>query len=59
MPAKRKMSATELSGRVGITMENLSVLKNDDRAKATGSRRRMRSARPAIASPGRFAEGNS
>jgi putative transcriptional regulator len=33
MLAKRKMSLTELSGRVGITMANLSVLKNG-KAKA-------------------------
>lgn len=33
MLAKRKMSLTELSERVGITMANLSVLKNG-RAKA-------------------------
>ena len=29
MLAKRKMSVTELSERVGITMANLSVLKNE------------------------------
>ncbi|MBC2686310.1 transcriptional regulator [Bacillus toyonensis] len=33
MLAKRKMSVTELSERVGITMENLSILKNG-KAKA-------------------------
>jgi len=33
MLAKRKMSVTELSGKVGITMANLSILKNG-RAKA-------------------------
>ena len=33
MMAKRKMSLTELSSRVGITMANLSILKNG-RAKA-------------------------
>ncbi|UJL46739.1 helix-turn-helix transcriptional regulator [Virgibacillus sp. NKC19-16] len=33
MLAKRKMSVTELSGRVGITMANLSILKNG-KAKA-------------------------
>ncbi len=33
MLAKRKMSVTELSQRVGITMANLSILKNG-RAKA-------------------------
>ena len=33
MMAKRKMSLTELSQRVGITMANLSILKNG-RAKA-------------------------
>ena len=33
MLAKRKMSVTELSEKVGITMANLSVLKNG-RAKA-------------------------
>lgn len=33
MLAKRKMSVTELSERVGITMANISVLKNS-RAKA-------------------------
>lgn len=33
MLAKRKMSVTELSERVGITLANLSILKND-RAKA-------------------------
>jgi putative transcriptional regulator len=33
MLAKRKMSVTELSKRVGITMANLSVLKNG-KAKA-------------------------
>lgn len=33
MMAKRKMSLTELSERVGITMANLSVLKNG-KAKA-------------------------
>lgn len=29
MLAKRKMSVTELSNKVGITMANLSILKND------------------------------
>ena len=33
MLAKRKMSMTELSARVGITMANLSILKNG-KAKA-------------------------
>ncbi len=33
MLAKRKMSVTELSGRVGITMANVSILKNG-KAKA-------------------------
>jgi putative transcriptional regulator len=33
MLAKRKMSVTELADKVGITMSNLSVLKND-KAKA-------------------------
>jgi len=33
MLAKRKMSVTELAGQVGITMANLSVLKNG-KAKA-------------------------
>ena len=33
MLAKRKMSVTELAERVGITMANISVLKND-KAKA-------------------------
>ncbi|HZG57496.1 helix-turn-helix transcriptional regulator [Paenibacillus sp.] len=33
MLAKRKMSVTELSERIGITMANLSILKNG-RAKA-------------------------
>lgn len=33
MLARRKMSMTELSARVGITMANLSILKNG-RAKA-------------------------
>ncbi len=33
MLAKRKMSLTELSGRVGITMSNLSILKKG-KAKA-------------------------
>ena len=33
MLARRKMSMTELSNRVGITMANLSILKNG-RAKA-------------------------
>jgi putative transcriptional regulator len=33
MLAKRKMSVTELSGMVGITMANLSILKNG-KAKA-------------------------
>lgn len=33
MLAKRKMSVTELSKRVGITMANLSILKNE-KAKA-------------------------
>lgn len=28
MLAKRKMSVTELTGKVGITMANLSILKN-------------------------------
>ena len=28
MLAKRKMSVTELSGKVGITMSNISILKN-------------------------------
>lgn len=33
MLAKRKMSVTELAGKVGITIANLSILKNG-RAKA-------------------------
>ena len=33
MLAKRKMSVTELSNRVGITMANMSILKNG-KAKA-------------------------
>jgi putative transcriptional regulator len=33
MMAKRKIGLTELSGRVGITMANLSILKNN-KAKA-------------------------
>lgn len=33
MLAKRKMSVTELAGKVGITMANLSILKNG-KAKA-------------------------
>ncbi len=33
MMAKRKMSSTELSNRLGITMANLSILKNN-KAKA-------------------------
>jgi len=33
MMAKRKMSVTELSNRVGITMANMSILKNG-KAKA-------------------------
>lgn len=33
MLAKRKMSVTELSERIGITMANLSILKNN-KAKA-------------------------
>ena len=33
MLAKRKMSATELSNRVGITLANISILKNG-KAKA-------------------------
>lgn len=33
MLAKRKMSVTELAGKVGITMANISVLKNS-KAKA-------------------------
>lgn len=33
MLARRKMSVTELSERIGITMANLSILKND-KAKA-------------------------
>ena len=33
MLARRKMSVTELSGKVGITMANLSILKNG-KAKA-------------------------
>lgn len=33
MMAKRKMSSTELSKRLGITMANLSILKNN-KAKA-------------------------
>jgi putative transcriptional regulator len=33
MLARRKMSMTELSGRVGITLPNLSILKNG-KAKA-------------------------
>ena len=33
MLAKRKMSVTELSEKVGITMANISILKND-KAKA-------------------------
>ena len=34
MLAKRKMSVTELSNRVGITMANISILKNG-KAKAS------------------------
>ncbi|GAA3325610.1 helix-turn-helix transcriptional regulator [Ectobacillus funiculus] len=34
MLAKRKMSVTELSERVGITMANLSILKKNAKAKA-------------------------
>ena len=33
MLAKRKMSVTELTGKVGITMANISILKNG-KAKA-------------------------
>ncbi len=33
MLAKRKMSVTELAEKVGITMANLSILKNDKRIK--------------------------
>ena len=33
MLARRKMSVTELAGRVGVTMANLSILKNG-KAKA-------------------------
>lgn len=33
MLAKRKMSVTELAGEVGITLANISILKND-KAKA-------------------------
>jgi putative transcriptional regulator len=33
MLARRKMSVTELAGKVGITMANLSILKNE-KAKA-------------------------
>lgn len=33
MMAKRKMSSTELAGKLGITMANLSILKNN-KAKA-------------------------
>ena len=33
MPAKRKMSVTELSEKLGITMANVSILKNG-KAKA-------------------------
>ena len=33
MMAKRKISSTELSGKLGITMANLSILKNN-KAKA-------------------------
>ena len=36
MLAKRKMSVTELAEKVGITMANLSILKNE-RAKAIRS----------------------
>lgn len=43
MLAKRKMSVTELSEKVGITMANISILKNG-KAKATGWIRLIRSA---------------
>lgn len=33
MMAKRKMSASELAGKIGITLSNLSILKNN-KAKA-------------------------
>lgn len=36
MLAKRKMSVTELSERVGITMANLSILKKMERQKQSG-----------------------
>ncbi|WP_373844607.1 helix-turn-helix domain-containing protein [Clostridium sp.] len=34
MMAKRKMSLSELAKRVGITNTNLSILKNNNKAKA-------------------------
>ena len=35
MMAKRKMSATELSKKLGITMANLSILKNNKAVRFT------------------------
>lgn len=53
MLAKRKMSVTELSERVGITMANLSILKTGRRRRSV-SRRSKPFARRSIASPGTF-----
>ena len=56
MLAKRKMSVTELSERVGITMANISILKNG-KAKAIRIETLDKSAVPWTASPVTFWNG--
>lgn len=55
MLAKRKMSVTELSEKVGITMANISILKNG-KAKAIRWIRLIRSARSLGCQPGEILE---
>jgi putative transcriptional regulator len=55
MLARRKMSVTELTEKVGITMANLSILKNG-KAKAIRFRRSTPSVRPSTASQGDILE---
>lgn len=55
MLAKRKMSVTELSEKVGITMANISILKNE-RQRRSGWIRLIRSAGPLGCQPGDILE---
>ena len=54
MLAKRKMSVTELSQRVGITMANISILKNG-KAKAIKVSTLAKLCEALDCQPGRFA----